>query len=68
MPPLATAVASRPGVGLPPVMVTAGAVKPNPDSFTAMPLITPREIAAVAAAGAVGVTPGEVIDTVGGTR
>ncbi len=35
-PPLATAVASKPGVGLPPVMVTAGAVKPKPVSSTAM--------------------------------
>src|SRR5665647_697597 len=55
-PPLATAVASRPSVGLPPVRVTAGAVKPNPVSSTAMLVRTPSEIAAVAPAG-VTVTP-----------
>ena len=35
-------------VGLPPVMVTTGAVKPKPDSFTAMLVTHPSEIAAVA--------------------
>ena len=64
-PPLAIAVASNPSVGLPPVRVTVGVVKPNPASATAMLETTPGEIAAVAVAGVVGVTPGEVIVTVG---
>ncbi len=64
-PPLATAVASKPGVGLPPVRVTDGVVNPKPDSFTAMLLTTPSEIWAVALASAVGVTPGDEIETVG---
>ena len=64
-PPLARAVAGIVGVP-PPVIVTAGAVKPKPVSSTAMLLMTPSEIAAVAAAVAVGVTPGDVIATSGG--
>lgn len=64
-PPLATAVASDPGVGLPPVRVTAGFVKPKPDSSTAMAFTTPGEMMAVALASAVGVTPAAVIATSG---
>ena len=64
-PPLATAVALKPGVGVPPVIVTVGAVKPNPDSSTEMLSMTPSEITAVAVATAVWVLPGAVTVTAG---
>src|SRR5664279_198032 len=67
-PPLAVAAAGvvgAGGAGKPPVMVTAGAVKPKPVSSTAMLVMTPLASTAVAAASAVGVSPGEVIATVG---
>ena len=53
-PPLAMAVASKPGVGLPPVIETVGAEKPNPVSSTLMLLTTPVEISAPALAGLAG--------------
>src|SRR5664279_2520413 len=62
-PPLAVAAAGV--VGEPPAKVTAGAVKPKPFSSTAMLVMTPLASTAVAAASAVGVSPGEVIATVG---
>src|SRR6478735_6600371 len=62
-PPLAWPTART--VGLPPVMVTVGVVKPYPASLTEMPVMTPVAIWAVALASEVGVTPGDVIDTFG---
>ena len=64
-PPLARAVATWSPSGLPPARVTSGAVKPNPGSSTVMLVTTPVAISAFAVS-AVGVTPGEVIVTVGG--
>ena len=64
-PPLAAAAAGLLGMP-PPVMVTEGAVKPKPASATSMLETTPGEMLAWAVAFAVGVTPGDVIVTVGG--
>ena len=46
-------------------MVTVGVVKPNPASFTEMLVMTPVAIWAVALASEVGLTPGDVIETLG---
>ena len=61
--PLAIAVAGV--VGLPPVSVTCGWMKPKPFSATAMLDRTPSEIVASRCAGVVGVMPGESTVTVG---